>query len=114
MLRSECSQIVPTAILRWRGRGRRARLEQFAKQLGVSERVHFAGELAPERVGDFLASFDVFAFPSERETFGMAAVEAAGACIPTVVTDLSGLREVLSVDGEPAALFVDAADPHEQ
>jgi glycosyltransferase involved in cell wall biosynthesis len=55
----------------------------------------------------------VFVFPSESETFGLAAVEAAGAGIPTVVTDLPVLREVLSFNGQPAALFVDAADSRE-
>ena len=40
----------------------------------------------------------------------MAAVEAASAAIPCVVADLPVLREVLSIEGKPAALFVDAAD----
>jgi UDP:flavonoid glycosyltransferase YjiC (YdhE family) len=30
--------------------------------------------------------------------------------VPLVVNDLAVLREVLSFDGKPAALFVDAAD----
>jgi glycosyltransferase involved in cell wall biosynthesis len=90
-----------------------ANLRQLAERLGLSGRVHFVGEMAPENIGDFLACLDVFVLPSVSETFGMAAVEAAGAGIPTVVTDLAVLREVLSYQGEPAALFVDAADPHE-
>lgn len=88
-----------------------ANLRQLAEQLGLAGRVHFVGEIAPEQIGDFLACLDVFVFPSETETFGLAAVEAAGAGIPTVVTDLPVLREVLSYNGEPAALFVDASDP---
>ncbi|MBC7585837.1 MAG: glycosyltransferase family 4 protein [Tardiphaga sp.] len=87
-----------------------ANLKRLAEQLGLGIRVHFIGEIAPERIGDFLVGLDVFVFPSESETFGLAAVEAAGAGIPTVVTDLAVLREVLSYKGEPAALFVDAAD----
>lgn len=90
-----------------------ANLRQLAEQLGLGGRVHFIGEIAPERIGDFLVCLDVFVFPSESETFGLGAVEAAGAGIPTVVTDLAVLREVLSFNGEPAALFVDAADPRE-
>lgn len=58
----------------------------------------------------FLACLDVFVFPTQAETFGLAAVEAASAGVPSVVSDLAVLREVLSVDGKPAALFVDAAD----
>jgi len=87
-----------------------ARLRQLADELLVSDRVHFIGEISPERVGEFLASLDVFVFPSRAETFGLAAVEAASFGIPTVVRDLPVLQEVLSVEGKPAALFVDASD----
>ena len=87
-----------------------ARLRQLAAELGVSDRVHFVGEIAPERVGTFLATLDLFVFPSRAETFGLAAVEAAHAGIPVVSNDLPVLREVLSYQGEPAAVFVDASD----
>ena len=85
-------------------------LRQLAQQLDVSGRTHFVGEIAPERIGAFLAALDVFVFPSKAETFGLAAVEAAHAGVPAVVNDLPVLREVLSHQGEPAALFVDASD----
>ena len=87
-----------------------ARLRRLADELHVSDRVHFIGEISPEHVGEFLASLDVFVFPSRAETFGLAAVEAAGSGIPTVVRDLPVLQEVLSAEGKPAALFVDASD----
>jgi glycosyltransferase involved in cell wall biosynthesis len=87
-----------------------ARLRRLADDLHVSDRVHFIGEISPQRVGEFLASLDVFVFPSRAETFGLAAVEAASCGIPTVVRDLPVLQEVLSVEGKPAALFVDASD----
>jgi glycosyltransferase involved in cell wall biosynthesis len=86
------------------------RLRQLAARLEVSGRIHFVGEISPDAIGDFLAGLDVFVFPSAAETFGLAAVEAANAGIPTVVTDLPVLREVLSCAGEPAAFFVDTAD----
>jgi len=87
-----------------------ARLRLLADELKVSKRLHLVGELSPQRVGQFLACLDVFVFPSQAETFGLAAVEAASAGIPCVVTDLAVLREVLSFEGKPAALFVDASD----
>lgn len=86
------------------------RLRQLAKQIDVSDRVHFVGELSPNEIGDFLAGLDAFVFPTQGETFGLAAVEAASAGIPTVAADLPVLQEVLSFEGKPAALFVDAAD----
>jgi glycosyltransferase involved in cell wall biosynthesis len=87
-----------------------ARLRLVANELQVSDRVHFIGEISPQRVGEFLACLDVFVFPSRAETFGLAAVEAATSGIPCVVRDLPVLREVLSYQGKPAALFVDASD----
>jgi len=86
------------------------RLRLLAEELKVSDRLHFTGEISPHRVGEFLACLDVFVFPSQAETFGLAAVEAANAGIPSVVTDLPVLREVLSFEGKPAALFVDTSD----
>jgi len=89
----------------------RARLVDIARSLGVSERVHFLGELPPDRVGVFLKTLDVFVFPSLIETFGVAVVEAASAGVPVVANDVKVLREVLAADGEPCALFVDVNDP---
>jgi glycosyltransferase involved in cell wall biosynthesis len=86
------------------------RLRQLATRLAVSDRVHFVGEISPHEIGNFLAGLDVFVFPTAAETFGLAAVEAAAAGIPTVVADLPVLREVLSCAGKPAAFFVDTAD----
>lgn len=86
------------------------RLLAVAAETGVSDRLHFAGEIPPARVGTFLASLDAFVFPSEAETFGLAAVEAAQAGIPVVSNDMPVMREVLQVDGTPCALFVDASD----
>jgi glycosyltransferase involved in cell wall biosynthesis len=86
-------------------------LERLAKLLGVRDRLHFVGELSPARVAVFLRMLDVFVFPSQVESFGIAAVEAAQAGVPVVANDLSVLREVLAVDHLPCALLVDAADP---
>jgi glycosyltransferase involved in cell wall biosynthesis len=103
--------VEPSWHLALAGQGQdEARLRLLAGELKVSDRLHFLGELSPTQVGPFLAGLDVFVFPSQAETFGLAAVEAASADIPCVVADLPVLREVLSIDGKPAALFVDAAD----
>ena len=88
----------------------REQLIDTARSLGVLDRLHLVGELPAERVGDFLGALDVFVFPSLIETFGLAVVEAAQAGIPVVTNDLDVLREVLAVEGEPCALFVDAND----
>jgi glycosyltransferase involved in cell wall biosynthesis len=89
----------------------RADLVAFATSLGVVDRVHFVGELPPDQIGAFLRSLDVFVFPSVAETFGLAAVEAAEAGVPVVANDLDVLRETLTVDSCPCAVFVDVSDP---
>ncbi|MBB4378954.1 Glycosyl transferases group 1 [Bradyrhizobium sp. Rc3b] len=87
-----------------------ARLKLLASELKVSDRLHLLGEIPPSRMAEFLACLDVFVFPTQAETFGLAAVEAANAGVPSVVNDLPVLREVLSYEGRPTALFVDASD----
>jgi len=86
------------------------KLVALARTMGVSDRLHLLGELPPRKIGVFLASLDVFAFPTLAETFGLAAVEAAQAGIPVVANRLPVLEEVLEVGGEPCAVFVEAAD----
>ena len=90
----------------------REQLLDAARSLGVLDRLHLVGELPANRIGDFLGALDVFVFPSLAETFGLAVVEAAQAGIPVVANDLEVLREVLMVEGEPCALFVDVNDTH--
>jgi glycosyltransferase involved in cell wall biosynthesis len=93
------------------GQGKqRDELVNLAEALGVRGRLHLLGELSPERMAVLLRALDVFVFPSLDETFGLAVVEAAQAGVAVVCNDLPVLREVLSIDGKPCALFVDVAD----
>lgn len=88
----------------------RETLVALAAELGCADRLHLVGEIPPGRVGDFLAALDVFVFPTRAESFGLAAAEAAQAGLPVVAHDLPVLREVLQVEGDPCALFVDVDD----
>jgi glycosyltransferase involved in cell wall biosynthesis len=82
----------------------------LAMSQGVADRVHLLGPLASPDIADLYAAADLFVFPSTWETFGLAAVEAATAALPLVVSDLPVLREVLHVDGFEPVAFV---DPHD-
>ena len=67
----------------------RAELEARAAQLGVSERVSFAGALKPasaELLREY-ASADVFVLPSRHEPFGIVVLEAWAAGLPVVASD---------------------------
>ncbi|MBB3998789.1 glycosyltransferase family 4 protein [Aureimonas pseudogalii] len=85
------------------------RLAALARELGVADRFHTVGELPASRIGAFLRTLDLFVFTTAAETFGLAAVEAAQAGVPVVANDIPVLREVLAVDGAPAAAFVHTA-----
>lgn len=89
----------------------RARMEAFAAEIGVAERLHFVGEVPRERIHAFLAAGDIFVFPSLNETFGLSVAEAAIAGLPVVASGLPVLREVLATDArEPAAVFAETND----
>lgn len=84
----------------------REELESYAADLGIDESTTFTGELSRDEVYCLLNQLDVFAFPSESEGFGNAAVEAMAAGTPIVANDIPVLREVV---GE-AGVFVDVND----
>jgi glycosyltransferase involved in cell wall biosynthesis len=68
----------------------RGKLEQLASQLGVANRVIFAGEIQNENVIPYYHAADVFALASvaRSEAFGIVQVEAMAAGIPVVNTQL--------------------------
>jgi len=77
----------------------RARLERYAQELGVNDRVHFAGGLAADRLPDVYASADAFVFPSTSETQGLVLAEALAARLPVVAVESAASREVLGGSG---------------
>jgi glycosyltransferase involved in cell wall biosynthesis len=82
-------------------------LESLAAEVGVAERVDFAGwSKGPQ---EYLRSFDVFAFPSRFEGFPLAVLEAMLAELPVVASDVGSVAEAV-VHGE-TGLLVPAEDP---
>ena len=81
----------------------RARWEKRAAGLPVRPVV--LGPIPDEELPSLVAAAAAFAFPSVKEGFGLAAMEALAAGVPLVASDLPVLREVFG----PAARF--AADP---
>lgn len=83
-----------------------AELLQLAKELKVTDRVHFMGNTT--EVSHDIKAFDVFLMPSTTEGFGMAAIEAQAAGIPSLlsngvpqIVDVGvGLTEFLPVNNE--------------
>jgi len=85
----------------------RTEMEKFAKQKNVDDRVRFLGEVKDVR--PLLAATDVFVLASTAvETFSMAMLESMAMEVPTIVTDIGGLREAV-VPGETGELLAPAA-----
>jgi len=75
--------------------------ERKARDLGVFEDVRFLGKQDP--IEEILSIADIFLMPSDSETFGLAALEAMACRVPTVVSDVGGLPELV-VDEETGHL----------
>jgi glycosyltransferase involved in cell wall biosynthesis len=65
---------------------------------GTSGRIHVL-PVTDDPPNDLYPQADVFVLPSEGESFGMVAAEAAAAGAPVIVTDRSGIAEFF-LDGE--------------
>lgn len=88
----------------------RASLERRAAELGIADRVHFAGARPHAELPGYYAIADVFAIPStDHETFCISACEAMACERPAVGTTVGGIPEVIR-DGETGYL-VPPGDP---
>lgn len=65
------------------------------KQLGLADRVRFAGYVQREEMRDYYAAADILAFPSYTETQGLVLCEAMAAGLPFVAVESPGARSVL-------------------
>ena len=70
-------------------------LRERAHQLGVSQKIYFAGFVDDQVRNRLYACADVAVVPSLYEPFGIVALEAMAAGVPVVVSDTGGLSEVV-------------------
>ncbi len=66
--------------------------EELAASLGIEEKVIFLGQ--SNEVDKILCFSDLFLLPSEKESFGLAALEAMMAGTPVISSNTGGLPEV--------------------
>ena len=64
----------------------RAELSDLAEQLGVTNRVHWVGEIGESEKIQLYQSVDFFWLPTHQENFGQVLVEAMAVNCPVVVT----------------------------
>jgi glycosyltransferase involved in cell wall biosynthesis len=65
----------------------------MAENMCFSEDIRFVGEIA--EVEELLSVADVFLMPSEKESFGLAALEAMACHVPVIASNTGGLPELI-------------------
>lgn len=92
---------IPAKLLMIGDGPERARAESMSKELNIENDVRFLGKL--ESVEEVLSVADLFLLPSEKESFGLAALEAMACEVPLISSNAGGLPE-LNVQGKTGFL----------
>lgn len=74
----------------------RQNIEMLCRQLHLCGDIRFLGK--QDAVEELLAIADAFVLPSEKESFGLSALEAMACEVPVISSDTGGLPEV-NIDG---------------
>jgi 1,2-diacylglycerol 3-alpha-glucosyltransferase len=77
--------------------------KQYARELGLGDRVLFTGFIPREELVDYYRAADLFVFASKTETQGLVLMEAMAAGLPAVVVRAMGVTDVV-FDGETGVL----------
>ncbi|MFT6828127.1 MAG: N-acetyl-alpha-D-glucosaminyl L-malate synthase BshA [Roseivirga sp.] len=89
-------QVMPARLLLVGDGPERDGIEALCRELGISEEVRFLGKL--EAVQEVLSVADLFLMPSEKESFGLAALEAMACEVPVISSNAGGIPE-LNING---------------
>ena len=89
-------------------RHERERFDELAVELGVAHHVRVLGPQPSSEMERLFGAADAFAFPSVKEGFGLAALEALAAELPVVASDLDVFKDFL-ID-EVSALLTPVGD----
>ncbi len=85
-------QVIPAKLLMIGDGPERDDSEKLAKDLGMHDAVRFLGKL--EAVEEVLSVADLFLMPSEKESFGLAALEAMACEVPVISSNAGGIPEL--------------------
>ncbi len=92
----EIRKVVPSKLLLIGDGPERKKMEDLSRTICSPDDVRFLGKL--EAVEEVLSVSDLFLMTSEKESFGLAALEAMACEVPVVSTNAGGLPE-LNLDG---------------
>lgn len=85
--------VVPAKLLLVGDGPERSHAEETCRQSKYCEDVRFLGKL--DAVEEVLSVSDLFIMPSEKESFGLAALEAMACEVPVISSDAGGLPELM-------------------
>tara|TARA_Y100000746_G_scaffold129427_1_gene110810 strand:- start:830 stop:1915 length:1086 start_codon:yes stop_codon:yes gene_type:complete len=80
------------------------KIESLIYKLGLDNDVNLIGYLDHKKINEFLSKIDVYINLPEKESFGVAVLEASAAEIPVIVSDVGGLPEVV-IHGETGLII---------
>lgn len=83
---------IPSKLLLIGDGPERAKIEQLCRDLGCCADVRFLGKL--DAVEEVLSLGDLFLLPSEKESFGLSALEAMACEVPVISSNAGGIPEV--------------------
>jgi len=87
---------IPAKLLMIGDGPERAKAEKQAHELGINHDIRFLGK--QEAVEEVLSVADLFLMPSEKESFGLAALEAMACEVPVISSNTGGIPE-LNIQG---------------
>lgn len=87
---------IPSKLLMIGDGPERTHAEAMTREFGIMDAVRFLGKL--EAVEEVLSVADLFLMPSEKESFGLAALEAMACEVPVISSNTGGLPE-LNIQG---------------
>jgi N-acetyl-alpha-D-glucosaminyl L-malate synthase BshA len=93
----ELRKEIPAKLLLVGDGPERDKMERLCRELGTCNDIRFLGKL--DAVEEVLSVSDLFIMPSEKESFGLAALEAMACEVPILTSDAGGIPE-LNIDGK--------------
>jgi N-acetyl-alpha-D-glucosaminyl L-malate synthase BshA len=93
---SKIKKHVPSKLLLVGDGPERPAMEKLCRDLDICDETRFIGKL--DAIEEVLSVADLFFMPSEKESFGLAALEAMACQVPVISTNTGGLPE-LNVNG---------------
>lgn len=83
------------------------RIRMIIQEGGVSELVHFPGQISQDKLADYYRAADLYVSTSHSDGTSISLLEALSSGTPVLVTDIPGNKEWIQNPGEVGWLFGD-------